>query len=423
MRAWFLVGFVVLTRTVVAAQEEERRPLEDLKPHVAELRKGAWNELRANTVIGGLLSHGQVVAAAWWLEEAESMLAQGKLPTSARRRLGALKKELRARARAIDPEAFKLSDDLAKHALEVVSRKNYQAAEDALVAAENHLAFFPSRQAEKQIARAQKRLAAAKSRANYGHKVLLRQQEKTKELRAVSQRVLQARWRRIAETYRGYGNFRSYAKVRGLVMVACPKDERATALAELREVTLTFHGSEDLELWVIGLAPLKILLDGEEIGAQPEMWRGGRRDRKPPWKPLTVPVLPGDRIEIRGPDNEPSRRMARLVMVHARLGRVDLPKSCFRAMAPDNRTRLAAARFGTIADTSEEERSSGDHVPKRGVRFEGESAGGPGGMPVDWSFFPVPDAVFAWFEKHRVPFTCARGSVDKPILVLVVPST
>jgi len=421
MRTRFLVAFVVLTQALVAAQEEERKPLEDLEPHVAELRKGAWSEERANTVIGGLLSHDQVVAAAWWLEEAESMLARRKLPASAKRSLGALEKKLRARAGTIDPEAFKLSGDLAKHALDVVNKKNYQAAGDALVAAEDYVAFFASRQAEKQIERARKRLAAAKSRSDYGHKVLLRQQEKTNELTAAAHRVLQARWRQIAEAYRCYGNFRSYARVCRLVRVACPKDDRASALAELRKVTLAFHAGEDLTLWVIGLAPLKIVLDGQEIGSQSEMWRGGSWDRNPPWKPLTVPVLPGDRIEMRGPDNEASRRMARLVMVHARLGQVDLPKSCFRAMAPDDRTRLGAAQFGTIADTSAEQRSGGDHVPKRGVRFEGESVEELGGMPVDLSFVPVPDPVFAWFEKHRVPFTCAQGSADRPILVLVVP--
>jgi len=437
MRAGLFVGIVVLAAVVAAGQEAGQKDgpktLEQLKPKLAELRWGMWSEERAEAVIGALLDNDRLYAAAWWLDAADDALAQKKLPGSARRSLFALRKRLLEKARVHHRDALKLSDALARHARDMVTKKNYEAAGEALAIAEQYLTYFPDRRARKQLERAKRKFAGVEKRYNYGLKDLLEQRQRTEALRSESTRILSEQWKDIVRDYQRYGHFRSYARVRSLVMAVCPKHEQARVLTGLRKVTLEFHEPETLKIWAIGSRELYVVVSGQQIGTQPSMWPGrpeeSKTDETREWKPLTVRVLPGDVVAFRF---EPVRTVGKdlgvlgrafrgYVLVHARLEGKAVAKDGYRAMDPEAPGDLVPAQFGEIVDTPEPSRSIGGHVPRRSVRFSSGSLTGEHGGSYETSIVPLEDEIFAWFEKHGVEITCIRGTAEKPVPVLVVP--
>ena len=422
MRGWFFVGFLVWMLVAFIAQvgvpqDAETQDAETFKQQLAHLRKCEWSESRAAGMIGALLDQKEFVAAGWWIEEAERAMASKDLPRSATKTLSGLKGRFRSEARAADPDAYKLADKLARHAEDVVKHRNFKEAGKAVACAQRFLVFFAAAGARSRLERARRKMPPPENRSDLGHKVLLKQRVKTDELVKEAQQVFESRWPEFVRAYRHYGNYASYPKMRGLVMLHGPKEQQEAVLLALREATVAWHATEELTLWVVGVSPLCVVVDGKEFGTQSEMLRQGSAGARPGWKPIKIPVLSGDMVQILGPDNEPSRMLARAVFIHARIFGRDVPKSHYYAIERNHPTSLGPAEFGELQDTPDEMKGEATWVPRRGMLFVEPS----GTDQADVSFFPIVDEVFDWFKKQGVPFIGAQGSKERPALVLMVP--
>jgi len=421
-----VIALPVLLAVFLSSSEHVSSQTEDLDriaPLIKDLRtavsgKKSWDLAPVERVVQSLIRNDQFMAAGWWVDAAMEAVQKKKLPRPAKRSLFALRKDLLAKWRKKSPKALSLSQKLARHAESAVKKKNFKEGRRVAWLAARHLALFPNLSAERTLARARKKLEKSKLDLDMNQKMLPKHKEKTAELAAISTRTIRGELDNCIETYGRFGHAALY-EILWKEITTVEKGKRARSLVKrLREKALAVQKPDALKLWVVGLASVEVRMAGSKAGSQTGADSEDPRD----WKPMDLPVYPGDTVflRVKAEDRKVSG-MLEVLCIHATFRDKPLLESnifATEATDEDSLGDLTEVEVGEKTSDSDLEKvgSKGAGGTKFGIRFSTETS-----ESIRTVIYPLDPDIDAWFKKQGVSPIFIRAGFDQPNYVIQVP--